>query len=69
MYKLDCFADNQDEALNKNGHQNWYRLVLHDFHGNQLTMKIAATHQINRFGDTLCPDLLDVNGCVFRWYS
>jgi len=31
MRILDSFIDNQDEALNKNGHQNWHRLVLHDF--------------------------------------
>jgi len=31
MRTTDCFRDNQDEALNKNGHQNWHRLVLHDF--------------------------------------
>ena len=27
----DCFRDNLFEALHKDGHQNWQRLVLHDF--------------------------------------
>ena len=31
MRLLDTFLDNQEEALHKNGHQDWYRLVLHDF--------------------------------------
>lgn len=32
---LDCFKDNQDEALHKNGHQNWHRLVLNDFNNGK----------------------------------
>lgn len=35
MHSLDVFTDNRDEALNKDGHQNWYRLVLHDFCGGK----------------------------------
>lgn len=31
MRTLDCFLANQEEALNKDGHQNWHRLVLLDF--------------------------------------
>jgi len=31
MPVLDCFLDNQEEALHKNGHQKWHRLVLLDF--------------------------------------
>lgn len=31
MRVFDTFIDNQEEALHKNGHQDWYRLVLHDF--------------------------------------
>ena len=31
MRVFDTFLDNQEEALHKNGHQDWYRLVLHDF--------------------------------------
>jgi len=27
------FRINQDEALNKDGHQNWHRLILHSFNG------------------------------------
>jgi hypothetical protein len=30
MRIIDCIKDNQDEALNKNGHQNWYRLITND---------------------------------------
>lgn len=29
------FRVNQDEALNKDGHQNWHRLVLHDFNNGE----------------------------------
>jgi hypothetical protein len=29
------FRINQDEALNKDGHQNWHRLVLHDFNNGE----------------------------------
>lgn len=29
------FCANQDEALNKDGHQNWHRLVLHDFNNGE----------------------------------
>lgn len=31
MRITDCFIDNQEEALRKNGHQDWHRLVLLDF--------------------------------------
>jgi hypothetical protein len=31
MRTIDCFLDNQEEAQQKNGHQEWHRLVLHDF--------------------------------------
>lgn len=31
----DCFLENQEEALHRNGHQNWYRLVLHDFNDGE----------------------------------
>lgn len=31
MRITDCFIDNQEEALHKNGHQDWHRLVLLDF--------------------------------------
>lgn len=34
MRALDIFQDNQEEALHKNGHQNWYRLVLNDLGQN-----------------------------------
>ena len=29
------FCINQDEVLNKDGHQNWYHLVLHDFNDGE----------------------------------
>jgi len=29
------FRANQDEALNKDSHQNWHRLVLHDFNNGE----------------------------------
>lgn len=29
------FRINQQETLNKDGHQNWYRLVLHDFNSGE----------------------------------
>lgn len=29
------FRTNQDEALNKDGYQNWHRLVLHDFNNGE----------------------------------
>jgi hypothetical protein len=29
------FLENQEEALHKNGHQNWYRLVLDDFNNGE----------------------------------
>ena len=32
MRVVDCFLDNQEEALRKDGHPVWHRLVLHDFH-------------------------------------
>lgn len=35
MRVSDTFLDNQEEALHKNGHQDWYRLVLHDFNGGK----------------------------------
>ncbi len=34
MRGLDIFQDNLDEALHKDGHQNWYRLVLNDLGPN-----------------------------------
>jgi len=30
-HNSSIFRQNQDEALNKDGHQTWHRLVLHDF--------------------------------------
>lgn len=30
----DIFRDNQDEALHKDGHQNWYKLILNDLGRN-----------------------------------
>jgi hypothetical protein len=30
----DIFQDNLDEVLNKDGHQNWYRLILNDLGSN-----------------------------------
>lgn len=36
LYDADSiFLINQDEALNKDGHQNWHRLVLHDFNNGE----------------------------------
>jgi hypothetical protein len=32
---VPTFRINQDEALNKDGHQNWHRLVLHDFNNGE----------------------------------
>jgi hypothetical protein len=29
------FKLNEQEALNKDGHQNWHRLVLHDFNNGE----------------------------------
>jgi len=34
MRITDCFLSNQEEALHKNGHQNWYRLVTNDLGRN-----------------------------------
>lgn len=34
MRGLDCFRDNQDEALHRDGHQNWYKLILNDLGRN-----------------------------------
>lgn len=34
MPALDCFLDNQEEALHRDGHQNWYKLILNDLRGN-----------------------------------
>ncbi len=31
MRTIDSILDNQEEALHKNGHQEWHRLVLYDF--------------------------------------
>lgn len=30
----DCFLDNQEEALYRDGHQNWYKLILNDLGDN-----------------------------------
>ncbi len=32
---VDIFLDNQEEALHKDGHQNWHRVVVHDFNGGE----------------------------------
>lgn len=35
MRMLDIFQANQGEALYRNGHQEWHRLVLHDFNSGK----------------------------------
>ena len=42
---VDSFLDNQEEALNKNGHQNWHRLVLHDFNDGKQFEAVIHKHE------------------------
>lgn len=63
MRSLDVFADNRDEALNKNGHQNWYRLVLNDFHeGKQFEGLIHKYETWSEPSDEPMPEFRGVRG-------
>ena len=44
MRALDIFQDNQEEALHKDGHQKWHRLILNDL-GNNHSEAIIHTHE------------------------
>lgn len=54
------FLQNQFEALNKDGHQNWFRLVLHDFNdGKQFEGVIHKYETWSQLSDIPEPE--------FRW--
>ncbi len=43
------FLSNQDEALNKDGHQNWHRLIVHEF--NDGTLCEAVIHKYETWSE------------------
>ena len=45
MRVLDTYQDNLNEALHKDGHQNWYRLVLHDFNNGKQFEGVIHPHE------------------------
>jgi hypothetical protein len=60
---LDCFLDNQEEALHKDGHQNWHRLVLHEFpNGNQFEAVIHSYETWSQPSDIPEPEFRGVRG-------
>ena len=60
---LDCFLDNQEEALHKDGHQNWHRLVLHEFpNGNQFEAVIHNYETWSQPSDIPEPEFRGVRG-------
>lgn len=63
MHSLDVFTDNQSESLNKDGHQNWYRLVLNDFHdGKQFEGLIHKYETWSEPSDEPMPEFRGVRG-------
>lgn len=57
------FRLNQDEALNKDGHQNWHRLVLHDFNdGEQFEGLIHKYESWSEPSDEPEPEFRGVRG-------
>jgi hypothetical protein len=39
------FLSNQDEAINKDGHQNWHRLIVHEFGDGKLCEGVIHKYQ------------------------
>jgi hypothetical protein len=63
MHSLDVFTDNQNESLNKDGHQNWYRLVLNDFHdGKQFEGLIHKYESWSEPSDEPMPEFRGIRG-------
>ena len=42
---VDIFLDNQEWSLNRNGHQNWHRVVLHDFNDGDQFEAVIHKHE------------------------
>ena len=62
-FNLDCFQNNQEESQHKDGHQNWHRLVLHEFPiGNQFEAVIHRYETWSQPSDIPEPEFRGVRG-------